>query len=897
MKKLKVSIALGLSAVAALVLIYSNGKKELATVRAQESQSENETEEMADAAGWWNMLLSDPATGVIDLAQYKLASQQAMEMRKESSRSLSGLNWEEMGPDNIGGRTRAILFDKNNPNRVYAGGVSGGLFISDNKGASWYRWSGSDQLPNLCISCMAQGADGAIYFGTGEYFPGIFVTNVNGAGGFPGNGIYKSTDNGVTFTRMIGPSTQNTTADAYSFINGMAADPNNPQTVYAATNGGLKISINGGTTWSNVSGAPTGVSADVEVASNSTVHAIISNHYYRKRTTDATFISSATLSSTGVSRFNLAVSPSNPNYVYALESANPLIHAVMKSTDEGSTWTQIAGASASASDSWCPVTQGTYALAIGVHPTNPDMVFIGGLDCYRYTTASSWEKISYWVYPIWYPKYVHADVHLFTFDPSNANRMYIGTDGGISSTENCTLSSPDFTTRNKNYNVTQFYSCAGIPNDGSVLAGAQDNGNLLRDNLLAGQANTPLQFNLVKGGDGGDVATSRLNPNVIFGEYVNGALQRSANRGLSFQDFYDTHVGSNGSPADGAEFIMPIQMWEKPNADTITNRTHKFFIGTYLGVWMTNNALLLSQNPQWFKLNKTNTASHVISLAVSKDGSTVYAGCVNGQLYRITGLDTTYHYTQINATTDHFYPDSVGIVTTLIHAFPSAVTGVATDDANPDHVVATMSGYTTGNHVSESMDATTGAATFTDITGNLPGMPVYSAAIGNDLQTGNATTVIVGTEHGVYARQGGTWSNVSNNEFPNVPVLKLRWVQSSPWSGSWLYASCYGRGVFRTSYFTQNLGTTQPDPSVNKLSIYPNPASGQATVTFETTKPETVVLSIFNLNGSLQMRRTQQAGSGVQSFPLDLSELAMGTYLVTVETSNGVQSSKLVVMK
>jgi len=74
-------------------------------------------------------------------------------------------SWTSLGPGNIGGRTRALLIDPNNPNIMYAGGVSGGIWKTTDGGNSWTPKG--DLLPNIGVSSLARGSDGRLYAGTG----------------------------------------------------------------------------------------------------------------------------------------------------------------------------------------------------------------------------------------------------------------------------------------------------------------------------------------------------------------------------------------------------------------------------------------------------------------------------------------------------------------------------------------------------------------------------------------------------------------------------------------------------------------------------------------------------------------------------------------------------------
>ena len=159
----------------------------------------------------------------------------------------------ELGPDNVGGRTRAVLFDNLDPTHkhMWAGGVSGGLWESNDAAATWHRCAGYFALPEAVatVVTIAQAPNGDLYVGTGEgsfYFLSGF-----GAAGFTGNGIFKSTDDGVTWTSLTStqPTNQNSAASAWIGVNKIQVDPSNSNHIYAGTNKGLKISNDAGNTW------------------------------------------------------------------------------------------------------------------------------------------------------------------------------------------------------------------------------------------------------------------------------------------------------------------------------------------------------------------------------------------------------------------------------------------------------------------------------------------------------------------------------------------------------------------------------------------------------------------------------------------------------------------------
>ncbi|HWY99026.1 MAG TPA: hypothetical protein VNY36_08075, partial [Bacteroidia bacterium] len=172
-----------------------------------------EKDKDAGAAGMYQYFLNarKNSAGVMDYGAMLNSEHQIQLMgARDRATATMGLNWTNLGPTNIGGRTRAILIDKNDPthNTVFAGGVSGGLWKSVNGGASWNTIN--DNLSNICVSSIAQDSSGNIFIGTGEGFS-LYVEGEAFSTGILGGGMFESTDDGKTFTLV--PGTQPTTAN------------------------------------------------------------------------------------------------------------------------------------------------------------------------------------------------------------------------------------------------------------------------------------------------------------------------------------------------------------------------------------------------------------------------------------------------------------------------------------------------------------------------------------------------------------------------------------------------------------------------------------------------------------------------------------------------------------
>ncbi len=176
--------------------------------------------------------------------------------------SIGDITWNERGPNNVGGRTRALMFDlgdaANGYKKVFAGGVGGGLWVTNDITASPVSWTKiNDFFENIAISCIAQNPVNHLemYAGTGEGF-------YNGDA-IQGLGVWKSTDGGVNWTRLISTS-------FYTNINAIAVDKNG--SVYlAARDFGIMKSGNGGSSWSTA--ISTTGAADVQLAANGDVYA------------------------------------------------------------------------------------------------------------------------------------------------------------------------------------------------------------------------------------------------------------------------------------------------------------------------------------------------------------------------------------------------------------------------------------------------------------------------------------------------------------------------------------------------------------------------------------------------------------------------------------------------
>ena len=157
--------------------------------------------------------------------------------------ATDGPNWSWLGPGNIGGRVREVLIHPFQPDIMWTGGASGGVWKTIDGGASWQPLN--DFLSSLSIGCMAMDPldPDVIYAGTGE---GFFNTigGTSNLAAVKGAGIFRSTNGGTTWTHL-----NSTTGPEWDYVNRIAIDPTNTNLILAATSLGIFRSTDGGASW------------------------------------------------------------------------------------------------------------------------------------------------------------------------------------------------------------------------------------------------------------------------------------------------------------------------------------------------------------------------------------------------------------------------------------------------------------------------------------------------------------------------------------------------------------------------------------------------------------------------------------------------------------------------
>jgi hypothetical protein len=907
MKKIVLSTSV-LSLLALLIFSVADSEKQ-SYVSIDERVIVDQSQGFKGALEYMQFLKADPATGQIPTHLVLEAKEEVKNVLKTRSAAATSLLWTEMGPDNVGGRTRAILIDKDNTDKIFAGGVSGGLWLSLDAGLHWNIVEGTDALDFSGVVSICQTSNGDIYFGTGEGSTlGSFSGNSNGSSGIIGGGIYKSTDGGQTFEHLEATIPEDnfaSTSAEFVAVTELAAHNTNPNIVYAATSTGLKITEDGGQTWNNVI-TSIATFLDVEVASDGSVFASTSNRiYYSEDGSVGSYelLPSSVTFGGGGGRIEIDIAPSDPNYIYAIYSnvgGLGRYKGIFRSTDKGQNWEVIV-------PGWSGNTpplnnifseQANYAMALAVDPSDKNRIIVGGLDLWVWKEGEGIESKSFWAAPFVFPWAVHADQHEIVFHPENSDIVYFGNDGGVFRSLD---GGENYAAINRGYGVTQFYT-VGFSKEGYIIGGTQDNGTQLINFENQVFSKSAIE---VRGGDGGFALISYFDSDIMFAESQNGSAGRSANGGESFgslenllgDDIAGLAQTATDSDNDGlfATFINPMELWESVNVDGSPKDTSFFFAATSLitggtqsdfCVYMTKQALDFGIVPEWFQVTP-NGNSPITRMTVSPDGNHLYFAR-GSSLYRTDNLN-------LDTVADNFANLSVesdsSIVSTISVDAPGSnvITSIAFDPNDPNTIVLTTGNYSQSDHVFRSNNALDSIPTFTSIQGNLPLMPVYSAVV----DVHNSSNIIIGTEFGIWSTSNGSSWQLENDGMPLIPCHMLRQQTLPGVNKGVIYVGTHGRGFFKssnTSSITEHVFDNGSDNEFLDLKLYPNPTSSVLNIESNLTNYN---FEIVDLMG----KRIFSSNSNVSNSKVDVSSFEIGTYIVITNSSEGKEYGQFIKTK
>jgi hypothetical protein len=789
-----------------------------------------------------------------------------------ASRALISTSWTQIGPEpinpigtpfggspTVSGRVRAIAVDPTNPNVVYIGTAGGGVWKTTNGGSTWTPLT--DTQASLAIGAIAidPSNHNTIFVGTGEEVP-IESPGQQGSN-YYGAGILKSTDGGSTWELIsaggpFGPSE----CEGGAYIGALAVSPSNSQVALAALTfpgsagcenasfSGIYRTSDGGTSWTPVLTGAAGTSVLFNPSNGNIAYAALgdfagslSNGVYVSKDGGATWSGDNGSSSNSLfvsGWITLAIAPSNPQVLYAgltdYTTGSGNFGGLFVTGDGGANWFLLIN-----TPDYCS-PQCYYDNVIAVAPNNPNVVYLGG--AYQYNAmppapasvavvrslngGSSWSAVELGANGV----NVHTDVHALTFS-ADSSKLYVGSDGGVWSTTNIT-STVNWTGLNGTLATTTFYPGPSIsPSDiNSGIAGAQDNGA----DLYTGT----LEWHSVTCGDGGYTAIDFNTPSTLYSACIFRQGPQKSTSGGTLGTWTAANTGINEN--DRAGFVPPMVI-DPSNSQTL-------YYGTYLVYRTTNGA------GQWTAISPslTKTTSGFLSaIAVAPSNrNTVYAGSDDS-------------YVTVTQTADAATPTWF-----LTNApCPRAVTAIAVDPSNSNTVYVTYSGFTFGTdktgHVFKTTD---GGVTFTDISGNLPNIPVNSIVIDPDV----ANRIYIATDIGVFftSNSGTTWT-ILGTGLPNTPVTGLAFHHAT----RILRAVTYGRSAWDISLPNSAVATSTTLASSLNPSTFGQSVTFTATVTATsgtptgtvTFKDGTTTLGTGTLSGGKATFTTSTLAAGSHS--------------------------------
>ena len=737
-----------------------------------------------------------------------------------SSRAVGDIvGWTNIGPGNIGGRTRAIIIDPVNTNTMYAVGVTGGIWKSTDAGANWIPTG--DGMENLTFSALVMDPNDplTLYAGGGEgVFPGDATR---------GAGIFKTTDGAQSWTLL-------TSSSNLTFVNKMVISPSDSNRIYAGARTGVWRSDDAGATWQVYLRNPVYISSGASASAGSTLlgcldlairsdtapgadtliatfGSVFKDGVYRSVDSGANWSFFDTPSNQG--RTSIAIAPSDNDVIYLSMADNGSVNdigqlvSVFRSVDGGDTWQSRSDfahpfgpwllsnlALATGCIGGFPVySQGWYDNAIAVDPTNPDAVWIAGIDLFKSIDGGqTFDLAAYWFTAETAPTYVHADKHTIVFHPDygpSNKEMFIGSDGGIGHTFNadaatssndCPTSSFDpqpeivWAELNSGYTVTQYYHGDAARTADVFVGGAQDNGT-----SKVSAVDTINNWSNIFGGDGGYVAIDPTNEDTIYAEIqFFPEIRKSTDGGATFD------LAVNGITDTDGIFIVPIAM-DQSNPEILWTGGHN--------PWRTVNGAALWENAGPIPAD----ANQISAIAIApSDSATVYLGYNNGKIYRSTNaLDPSPAWTTISGPFGGGLPSNAW------------VSSIAVDPNDTDTAYCTLSTF----GVAHVYQTTTGGSSWQRIDQALPDIPAHWIAI----RECDSNQLYLGTELGVFVSDdaGATWTP-GGMGLPNVIVESLDFRDENT-----LVAFTYGRGVYVSSLLACCPGDLNGDGIVDTADL------------------------------------------------------------------------------
>jgi photosystem II stability/assembly factor-like uncharacterized protein len=675
------------------------------------------------------------------------------------------LEWRNIGPANMGGRIADVEGVAGNPNVVYVGTASGGIFKTTNGGNTWRPIFERETTISVGDIALEPGNPEVVWVGTGE-------SAVRNSISF-GDGVYKSTDGGKTWQHVGLRDTER--------ISKVLVSPRDPNTVYVGALGhafgpnterGVFMTTDGGRTWAKTLYIDNqhGVSdMDIDPQNPNIIYAGMW-FFERKpwthksgsekggifRSTDGgrTWTKLTTGLPKMIGRIGIAVSQSNPNVVYAIMEAKE--GKLYRSDDKGETWRRV-------SDQANIVSRGFYYTHVRVDPTNENHVYavastlfvsIDGGRTFRPITGRT-----------------HVDYHAFWMDAKDPRRVWVGEDGGVA----VSYDAGDTWEPVYNMAIGQFYQ---VFLDNRLpfyyaMGGLQDNGSWTgptRNREPAGILND--DWRMVSFGDGFHMFNHADDPDLYLSESQGGDVVRTDMKTREQQEVIPSMHASEG----GAAVDLPYRFnWNTPLIPSPHDKNTVYLGGNVLfksndfgRTWTPISPDLTTNDkekqrdaggPVAFENTGAEYHTTIISVAESPlKAGTIWAGTDDGNLQET--IDGGKTWSNLTKNVPDLKPNSP-----VSHVEPSATDAALVYVAFDRHLLDDFRPYV--------FKSTDGGRTFRNISGDLPDH-AYVHVVREDPK--NPNLIYAGTELGIFASytSGRDWLPLRLKNLPTVAVHDIK---------------------------------------------------------------------------------------------------------------------------
>jgi photosystem II stability/assembly factor-like uncharacterized protein len=722
------------------------------------------------------------------------------------SATYGGLNFRSIGPATTSGRVVDIAVNPQNHNEYYVAAAAGGVWKTVNRGISYQPIF--DAQGSFSIGCIAIDPTNpnVVWVGSGE-------NNNQRVVGY-GDGIYKSEDGGKSWKNMGLKNSEH--------IGMIAINPKNSDEIYVAAYGplwaaggerGIYKTMDGGKTWKqslNISQYTGCNEVLIDPRNPNILYAAAHQRMrhvftyvsggpesaiYKSTDSGATWQKSTSgLPSVEMGRIGLAISPVNPDILYAVIEAQDRKGGVFRSTDRGASWSKMNDFA----------TSGNYYQEIFCDPKNVDKIYITDM---FFMTSDDAGKTMRRLGEMW----KHVDNHVIWIDPTDTDHYIVGCDGGIYESYD-KAKTWQF---KENLPITQFYKVT-TDNDVpfySVHGGTQDNfslGGPSRTTSANGVANA--DWYVTSAGDGFESAVDWQDPNIIYAQSQYGGLNR-----------YDRKSGEHWDikPVEGADEAAYRFNWDSPLFVSQHSHTRLFFAANKVfksddrgDTWQVISPDLTRQLDR----NKLPIMGRVQSMdAIAKNASTDIYG--NIMALAESKLNENLLWAGTDDGLIQFTTDG-GKTWTKVDNIPGVpertyVNQIISSLHDKNVVYACFNHHRYGDFKPYVFKSTDGGKTWSAITGNLPERGTAYTIAEDHL---NPDLLFVGTEFGVFfSLEGGkTWTQLKAG-LPTIAVKDLD-IQRRE---NDLVIATFGRGFYILDDYSP-LRTMKKEGIANKnAAIFP----------------------------------------------------------------------------